>query len=321
MYSGTVDEELYTKMMNRLKEFSKSYDDVLAELDKYRNKDDKNVSNRYKRLRKRVKKEGLAGIVVNSFVGFKTKRKHILVRGEGAKWSEKYSSDYFSNQKIAVYTAVFGNYDNIKEPVIIPDNCDFYIVTNQDVPEESIWKKVDISKFDSDIKNLTNKEKNLYFRSHPDLLFKDYEYSIYLDGNIMPITDLTELVNYIDNCGIGMFRHPDRQCIYDECNACMYFGMISSEAGERHIDYLERNHMPHNYGLLETGIIARKHNLYICKKVMDDWWNEFIHSPRRDQLSFTYALYKNDISVEEVALPYKSMTDFYGIKKFSHKLI
>ena len=77
--------------------------------------------------------------------------------------------------------------------------------------------------------------------------------------------------------------------------------------------------MPHNYGLLETCVIARKHNLDICKKVMNDWWNEFMHTPRRDQLSLTYVLYKNGITVDEVAFPCGFMKDHGGVARFRHK--
>ena len=312
MFKDSINEELFAKSMQNLKTFSKSYDEILSELTKFKEKENKRIKNR-------IKKEGFAGVIVNSYVAHKRQSKNRIIGKKIKNEVNNTTPNYFSNHRIAVYTVVFGNYDNIREPVFIPDNCDYYIVTDQDIPDNSIWKKVDISRFDSDINILTNKEKNLFFRSHPDLLFSEYEYSIYIDGNVMPITDLTELINYLGNCGIGIFWHPGRQCIYDECRACMYFGMISSEQGEKHIEYLETNQMPHNYGLLETCVIARKHNLDICKKVMNDWWNEFMHTPRRDQLSLTYVLYKNGITVDEVAFPCGFMKDHGGVARFRHK--
>ena len=261
MFKGAINEKDFVQNMQNLKRFCKSYDKMLFELTKYQEKD-------AKKIRNRIKKEGIAGLIVNSYVDYKRSNANTLVGVTERFEVENKTPRYFSKHRLAIYTVVFGSYDTVKEPVFIPDNCDYYIVTDQIVPEDSIWKKIDISKFDLILKRFTNKEKNCFFKLHPDLLFKDYEYSIYLDGNIMPVTDLTEYVNYLGDCGIGMFRHPSRQCIYDECKACMYFGMISSEQGEKHIQYLETNHMPSDYGLLEACIIARKHHSDICKKVM-----------------------------------------------------
>ena len=38
--------------------------------------------------------------------------------------------DYFSEDRIAIYTCIIGAYDEILEPVFIPDNCDFYLITD-----------------------------------------------------------------------------------------------------------------------------------------------------------------------------------------------
>lgn len=307
MFAGTVDEKLFAKNMQSLKDLCNSYYLTLNELE------EKNAS-----IKSKLKKSAI--YFVDSYVTRRRRKKYELVCQDikNEKAVVFHSPNYFSTYRIAVYTVVFGNYDKVREPVFIPDNCDFYIITDQEVQVDSIWKKIDISKFEKEIDKYTNKEKNLFFRTHPDLLFKNYDYSVYLDGNIMPITDLTELINYLSECGIGIFRHPDRQCIYDECSACMFYGKISGAQGERHIEYLEHNHMPHNYGLLETCVIARKHHLDICKKVMNDWWNEFMHTPRRDQLTFTYVLFKHGIKVDEVAFPCELMKDHGGVRRFNH---
>jgi hypothetical protein len=54
------------------------------------------------------------------------------------------NSNYFSEDRIAVYTAIFGPYDRLIEPVTVPDNVDFFIFTDQEVAEDSIWQKMDI---------------------------------------------------------------------------------------------------------------------------------------------------------------------------------
>ena len=47
----------------------------------------------------------------------------------------------YTGKRIVVYTSVFGNYDTIAEPLYCDPNCDYYIITDQEVPGNSIWKK------------------------------------------------------------------------------------------------------------------------------------------------------------------------------------
>ena len=44
---------------------------------------------------------------------------------------------YFSHEKIAVYTACMGNYDNVEEPLICPDNIDYYLITDSSPHEKT----------------------------------------------------------------------------------------------------------------------------------------------------------------------------------------
>ena len=45
---------------------------------------------------------------------------------------------YIRDERIAVYTAFFGPYDQLREPLLQPDNIDYYILTDQPVPEERL---------------------------------------------------------------------------------------------------------------------------------------------------------------------------------------
>ena len=51
---------------------------------------------------------------------------------------------------------------------------------------------------------------------------------------------------------------------------------------------------PLHYGMTEMPVIARFHNEPLCKKIMEEWWEEFNHTALRDQLSFMYVMWKQD---------------------------
>ena len=311
MYKNSIDEAYYNKMMSGLKRMSYEYDLVLRQMNEYKARDNKKIINR-------LKKEGIAGLIVNSLYAKKQEK----------IWTPKFDSkdiinnvapNYFSNHRIAVYTSLFGKYDKILEPISAPDNCDFYIYTDQELNEESIWEKVDLNPFSEVLANYSNTEKNRYFKMFPDVLFPEYEYSIYVDANILIISDLTEYVNQLGEYDIGMFRHPLYTCIYDECERCVNEKLITKDEGIKQESFLNRNNMPKDYGLLECCFIVRKHNSDICKKVMKEWWNLFINGPKRDQISFTYVLYKNKIPSCEVTLPGDALNSHRGLKRFVHR--
>ena len=212
-------------------------------------------------------------------------------------------ANYFTDERIAVYTCIFGKYDKIIEPLCEPDNIDYFIITDSDVKDSSIWKKVSLSPFDEILMNKTNVEKNRWFKMHSFEVFPDYKYTIYIDGNIKPLTDFTEFVNRLGKYGIAMFRHGPNNCVYQEALYNYYsIKKISNNELNKHIDYLRKNGMPENFGMTTCNVIVRDRDNEICRKLMDDWWEEFMNHCRRDQISFPYVVWKNGLKMEEIGL-------------------
>lgn len=231
-----------------------------------------------------------------------------------------YDPNYFSEHKIAVYTCVFGKYDSIVEPVATPDNIDYYIITDSNVSENSLWKKVDISQFEQMLKNMTNVEKNRWFKMHPEKVFSDYKYSVYIDGNVKPVTDFTEFVNRIGNCGVSMFWHSFNNCVYQEALFNKYsVRKIKSVEVDKQVEYLKSQNMPEDYGMTTCNVIAREHFNPICQKLMSDWWEEFINHCHRDQLSFPFVAWKNNIKMEDIAVLGNNVWDTDTLLVVQHK--
>ena len=207
---------------------------------------------------------------------------------------------YFQKNRIAIYSAVFGDYDNILEPYIVPDNCDFYFFSDKEINHEnSIWRKGILP---DAINDLSNAEKNRYIKMHPHLIFPEYKYSIYVDGNVQIITDLTEYVNKMGGIGIATHIHNNRSCVFDELKAIVKSGKETRENVERHRNYLLKSGMPYNYGLLQCSVIVREHNNPMCISVMEAWWEEYLNYSKRDQISLPHVLFREGIKVQEVGV-------------------
>lgn len=207
----------------------------------------------------------------------------------------------YTNYKYVVYTVVAGSYDEVKEPIYINPNIDYYIFTDNHIPSDSMWKKIPISSIDS-IKNYSFLEQARYIKTHPQEFFEDYDYSMFIDGNIQITCDIMPLFNTViaNNKSIAIHRHQSRQCLYDEAKYVYVLKKAKLKEIKKQIKAYKKQGFPQKYGLFETNVIIRKHNEKICINVMEEWWNEIIKFTKRDQLSFTYALWKNNLDSDYV---------------------
>jgi len=231
--------------------------------------------------------------------------------------TDKGKNQILSNSKIAIYTCIFGNYDKIYEPKFIPNNCDFYIITDQFTVNNSCFKVINPNKYE--ILELDNIKRNRFFKMNPHLIFPDYEYSIYIDGNIEVYSDLTELVNKIPKSGIAFHAHNKRNCIYNEYEVCKLLGKGDSEKTKKQINSYKEDGFPNGFGMVEANVIARQHNNPICKDIMADWWKEYSIWGGRDQISLPYVIWKHDLKISEIATLGENVHVNPGIRIYNHK--
>lgn len=264
----------------------------------------------------RFRFHNIKNFIIRNYRRKKIVRKNLQKKNLYNKVWEK--SNYFSNEKIVIYTVIFGKYDAVYEPIFLPDNCEYIIVTDMEIAKNSKWKKYDLKKIEDLLEGLDSIEKNRILKMKPELLFPEYKYSVYIDGNIQIITDITEMIYKIPECGIAMHLHNHRDCIYEEIEVLKILKRETRENLDAHLKHILIEGMPHNYGLLECNVIVREHNNERCKKIMNDWWEEFLRYSKRDQISFPYVLYKNGIKVEDVAVLGNNVRENYALRIYEH---
>ena len=200
---------------------------------------------------------------------------------------------YLGDQRIVVYMAPFGGYDQVREPWIVPDNIDYRLVTTDVVPGTSAWKHVDPSDVMPPEVAGDPVLANRWCKMHPHLLFPQHQTSIYLDSNFLVASDLTALAAGLGAYPVAMFRHKQRTCVYDEIRACIVKGKAPREDLEAHERLLRDHGVPQNRGFLEAPVIVRNHADQRCVDLMDAWWSAFLAGPsRRDQIALADALWQ-----------------------------
>jgi len=191
--------------------------------------------------------------------------------------------------KLVVYTAIFGNYDNLIEPKEKYDGCDFICFTDQEHIKSNIWEIRHIKECDIPPNVMNRKYKIL---SH--LFLSEYEWSLYVDTNVAILKNPLYLANkYLIKYNMVVPKHFARNCVYEEAKYCVMLGKAKYDEVKKQMDEYKKDGLPENFGLGENGILLRKHNDRKVIKVMNDWWAEFNQHTKRDQLSLSYAIWKN----------------------------
>ena len=191
--------------------------------------------------------------------------------------------------KIAIYTAIFGDYDDLIEPPEEIKGCDFYCFTDNEKLKSKKYKIIKVKREFSDPTRDARKIKTLSHKYLPN-----YEYTLWIDANIIfRETNIQEMFNnFLSEYDIAIHKHDIRDCVYDEFNACLEVGVDSPTImASQMIRYINERYPVHN-GLAATGVVFRR-NSDLVRNVNKDWWNELRNGSKRDQLSIDYVMWKN----------------------------
>jgi hypothetical protein len=217
----------------------------------------------------------------------------------GPKWKDLVANKLDINKKIkymskiAVYTTIFGDYDQLQPVPKQSVKADYYCITDN---QKAIMKlyKGDPSCEDWQVIQVEQPRKDLHprmrakwFKIFPWECEKllSYEKIIFFDGDLkINSPDFIEYCIQSMKNDILLFRHPYRNCIYDEKKASEDMVKYQNENMEAQVNYYKRFH-PEKFGLWACTVIVRRPTFRI-KALMMSWWHENIKFTWQDQLSF-----------------------------------
>ena len=198
----------------------------------------------------------------------------------------------------AIYTCVTDKYDLMLEnDYFFNEEWDYYLFTDD---EELLMKKT-INKWIIKpiyIKCIDKVRKARWVKLHPYILLHNYDYCLWMDANIV-IKDRYIFIDIDEKIKQGSLisssKHPYRDCIYEELEACSRMRKDDIRLMNMQIDILKKDSYPVHNGLFETNILLINNSNKKVIKLLEDWWQWIFNYSRRDQLSFTYVLWKNNI--------------------------
>lgn len=210
-------------------------------------------------------------------------------------------SEAYDGKKIAVYTSVYGSYDKIVEPLYKDPKCDYFIFTDQNVDANSIWKKIEFEAFPREIDS--NFLRNRYVKMLPHKVLPNYDYTIYIDGNLQITSEISLLFKkFSSKTGIAMHKHPSNNGIFEEVMYNKRLGKITKEEATLLEKMYKDCNMPGDFGMYECNVICRDSSNINCITIMEKWWDEVSKGVKRDQLYFTYVLFLLGYKFQDIQL-------------------
>ena len=201
--------------------------------------------------------------------------------------------------KVVVYTCVSSGYDVVPSPAEEQRSGYEYLLFSE---EESCtppgWRHRDfISPRNIVQPNLINR----YHKIFPDQLSMDADISVYIDGNVRIKRDLSPLLSefWKSEKIFGCFRHPQRDTIREEVDACLLLGKFkSAENGlsSEQLRFYAADGFPMDFPLQVATVLFRRHDgPEVLSEAMALWWKQINIFTARDQVSLPYVLWKTQL--------------------------
>jgi len=201
---------------------------------------------------------------------------------------------HLQKSRKAVYTAITGNYDVLMDPEVVTPGWDYVCFTDNKDLKSSIWNVI---LFEPEI-NPAKEARKRKILSHKYMGW--YGTTVWIDGNMRVRCNLDDLVARFHGQGtITMMRHPERDCIYEEAEACKKLGKDDVEVINEHMKGIREGGCPEKNGLVATGVIIRTACADV-KRLCKEWWKLVSAGSRRDQLSFNYASWKERVPYKPI---------------------
>lgn len=201
---------------------------------------------------------------------------------------------------VSVITAIFGNYDSLKDVAEQTINAKFVCVTDDPTLRSETW-------------SIKLEPKAFAGKRHPRLLakapkFRPWRYvnstqSIWVDGSaqIFGANFVADVLEALGDEPIAQFRHPWRDCIYDEGEVSKSMLKYQDLPIDSQLNYYRKQGHPEHWGLWAAGLIARNHGPEI-EKFGNLWLTENETWTYQDQLSEPYLL--RQLGMRPVDLPH-----------------
>ena len=222
-----------------------------------------------------------------------------------------YSGQVTAMKNLTIYTVITGDYDTIKQPQVITPGADYFLFTNNHIIKDAgVWRVMYLDEdeltaeqpgleiknnsiaYDNDHNNnvlLSRRVKMLAHRYLPS----EYEWSIYLDADMLIRSDLNSLFDLLNGDALmAAFRHSYCYSVRDEIDDLVSRVVVEQEVIKNQWQRYQKWGFRDDIGVTENGILIRRHNNPKVVELMELWWQEYLQGCLRDQVSLMPCVFK-----------------------------
>ena len=176
------------------------------------------------------------------------------------------------------YTTITNGYDELK-PCPEAEGWE-YIVFADRFLDVAPWRCIVTGKHNRDLK----------IKSHGEM---HRNLTLYVDGSIEIIGDLNELIKEVSN-RFAAWKHPHRDRLEEEARAVIKLkGCNPGLVWQQVEKYTKEGYKGDT--LAACGVLLRDLSDSVVRDVNNTWYNEWVGSCGRDQISFLYSCWKHGI--------------------------
>ncbi len=182
-----------------------------------------------------------------------------------------------------VYTCLFGYSEHFNDFAYPRDDIDFVCFTDDPELRSDFWSVKLVPKSLLDPPRAAKEIKALAHRFLPD-----HDWSLYLDNTIRLKIAPARLFDDLlapSRPPLVCFRHPQRDCVYQEAEEVIAFGYDRPERVREQMWRYRRLGYPAHNGLAKLALLLRRHRDPSLPPVLERWHQQVLRYSVRDQLS------------------------------------
>jgi GT2 family glycosyltransferase len=238
------------------------------------------------------------------------------IRGDVAAQISAYQNSATGERRIVLYTAIFGEYDNLLLPERIDPDVDYVCFTDRPRNDYGVWQMLAAPYYHPDPTRIAR-----WVKTHPHELFPDHDVAIWLDANIILKGDIHRYIELVASKGahLGLIDHPHRTCFYDEAEACKRLNKDTAKLIDRQVEQYRCAGLPLKQPLFETGFMVVPLRKRDTADALHLWWRQIERYSRRDQLGLAWVNYRcPDLDIVSLLPQGASVRDHEDFWYFRH---
>jgi hypothetical protein len=198
-----------------------------------------------------------------------------------------------------VYTCLFGYSEPFNDFVYDRHGIDEFICFTDDPSLKSdFWRITLVNDRMLDAPRASKRIKHL-----PHRYLSDFDESLYLDNTVHLNERPSSLFDaFLRPTGspLVLFRHPDRQCVYDEADEVVRLRYDEPARIRRQMRIYETRGYPRARGLSTAPFLLRRHRDPVLVEVMENWFEQILLHSLRDQLSLDVVMWLRNFTPDYI---------------------